>query len=173
MILTKRAHIADNRQPQSSSSAHARQASKIHVCHICQVLSSVSSRAEKEPFRLIQRPLKLHTNISSLHLKNAAMLYFLYPSALHRYLRDHHGRKSWALVIGASNGIGEGFAYELCSHGFNVVLHGRHVEKLTRIQEALRAEYPKSKVRIVVADAASLLPPQPLMISSQVCKISV
>jgi 17beta-estradiol 17-dehydrogenase / very-long-chain 3-oxoacyl-CoA reductase len=36
-----------------------------------------------------------------------------------------------------------------------VVLHGRHVEKLARVQEALRAEYPKSEVRIVVADAAS------------------
>lgn len=83
------------------------------------------------------------------------MLYFLYPSALHRYLRDRDGRKTWALVTGASDGIGEGFVNELCSHGFNVVLHGRNAEKLTRVQEALRAEYPKSEVRIAIADTAS------------------
>ena len=83
------------------------------------------------------------------------MLYFLYPSTLHRYLRDHQGQKSWALVTGASGGIGEGFAHELCSHGFNVVLHGRNVEKLTRVKEALLAEYPNAKFRIVIADASS------------------
>jgi short subunit dehydrogenase-like uncharacterized protein len=99
------------------------------------------------------------------------MLYFLYPSALHRYLCDRDGRKTWAQVTGASDGIGEGFVNELCSHGFNVVLHGRNAEKLTRVQEALRAEYPKSEVHIAIADTGSL-PPQPLMISSLVCKTS-
>jgi 17beta-estradiol 17-dehydrogenase / very-long-chain 3-oxoacyl-CoA reductase len=83
------------------------------------------------------------------------MLYFLYPSTLHRYLRDHQGQKSWALVTGSSDGIGEGFAHELCSHGFNVVLHGRNVEKLSRVKEALLAEYPKVEIRIVIADAGS------------------
>lgn len=83
------------------------------------------------------------------------MIYFLYPSTLHRYLRGHQGQKSWALVTGGSDGIGEGLAHELCSHGFNVVLHGRNVKKLSRVKEALLAEYPKTEVRIVIADADS------------------
>ena len=83
------------------------------------------------------------------------MLYFLYPSTLHRYLRDHQGRKSWALVTGASDGIGLGFAQELCLRGFNVVLHGRNVEKLSRAKETLLTEFPNIEIRIVTADAGS------------------
>ena len=83
------------------------------------------------------------------------MLYFLYPSSLRRYLRDNRGQKLWTLVTGATDGIGEGFANELCSHGFNVVLHGRNVEKLSRVKETLLAEYPNVEVRIVIADAGS------------------
>jgi 17beta-estradiol 17-dehydrogenase / very-long-chain 3-oxoacyl-CoA reductase len=81
------------------------------------------------------------------------MFYFLYPSTLHRYLGDQQGERSWALVTGGTDGIGEGFAHELYSHGFNVVLHGRNVEKLSRVKEALRAVYPKSDVRTIIADA--------------------
>jgi 17beta-estradiol 17-dehydrogenase / very-long-chain 3-oxoacyl-CoA reductase len=83
------------------------------------------------------------------------MLYFLYPSTLDRYLRDYQGEKSWALVTGSSDGIGKGIAHELCSHGFNVVLHGRNAEKLSRVQASLLAEYPKVQVRKVIADAGS------------------
>jgi NAD(P)-dependent dehydrogenase (short-subunit alcohol dehydrogenase family) len=75
------------------------------------------------------------------------MLYFLYPSTLDRYLRDYQGEKSWALVTGSSDGIGKGIAHELCSHGFNVVLHGRNAEKLSRVQSSLLAEYPNVQVR--------------------------
>jgi 17beta-estradiol 17-dehydrogenase / very-long-chain 3-oxoacyl-CoA reductase len=83
------------------------------------------------------------------------MLYFLYPSTLGRYLRDYQGEKSWALVTGSSDGIGKGIAHELSSHGFNVVLHGRNAEKLSRVQASLLAEYPKVQVRKVIADAGS------------------
>lgn len=43
----------------------------------------------------------------------------------------------------------------LCSHGFNVVLHGRNAEKLSQVQASLLAEYPKVQVRKVIADAGS------------------
>ena len=83
------------------------------------------------------------------------MLYFLYPSTLDRYLRDYQEEKSWALVTGSSDGIGEGIAHELCSRGFNVVLHGRNAEKLSRVQASLLAGYPKVQIRKVIADAES------------------
>src|SRR5271154_6519096 len=96
------------------------------------------------------------------------MLYFLYPSTLGRYLRDYQGEKSWALVTGSSDGIGKGIAYELCSHGFNVVLHGRNAEKLSRVQASLLAEYPKVQVRKVITDA----PPLQSTTLLQICKTS-
>ena len=83
------------------------------------------------------------------------MLYFLCPSTLDRSLRDYQGEKSWALVTGSSDGIGKGIAHELCSHGFNVALHGRNAEKLSRVQASLLVEYPKVQVRKVIADAGS------------------
>lgn len=81
-------------------------------------------------------------------------LQFRTSTTLPRY---HHGRpgKTWALVTGASDGIGHGFAQELCAAGFNVLLHGRNASKLGKIQEALEEAYPTVQVSYVVADAAS------------------
>jgi 17beta-estradiol 17-dehydrogenase / very-long-chain 3-oxoacyl-CoA reductase len=83
---------------------------------------------------------------------------FVRPSSLPRYLHGGSNSKSgasWALVTGATDGIGLGFAQELCSHGFNVILHGRNKQKLLRVQEQLKLEYPTSKTRTVIFDAGS------------------
>lgn len=86
----------------------------------------------------------------------ATLLSYLYPSALPKYLRTHgEGEASWALVTGATDGIGFGFAEELCTRGFNVILHGRNQSKLDSKCEELQKRFPKSKLRIVVADASS------------------
>lgn len=59
----------------------------------------------------------------------------------------------WALVTGASDGIGVGFAEELASQGFNVILHGRNAEKLQTVSETLQAQFPGRKFKILVLDA--------------------
>lgn len=66
------------------------------------------------------------------------------------------GKDSWALVTGATDGIGFGFAQELSQRGFNLFLHGRNREKLSRRQEELQAQFPNIKTKIIVSDAASL-----------------
>ncbi|OXV06979.1 hypothetical protein Egran_05255 [Elaphomyces granulatus] len=76
---------------------------------------------------------------------------YLRPSSLHRSCPP--GKDSWALVTGASDGIGLGFAQELCSRGFNVFLHGRNRQKLLRVQEQLKMQWPTSKTKIIVFDA--------------------
>ncbi|KAF7172541.1 hypothetical protein CNMCM5623_004733 [Aspergillus felis] len=76
---------------------------------------------------------------------------YLRPSSLSRY--NHPGKEAWALVTGASDGIGFGFAQELCKRGFNIFLHGRNHDKLQRKRDELLAEFPKAKVRILVFDA--------------------
>lgn len=78
---------------------------------------------------------------------------FLLPSSLDRYNRT---KNNWALVTGASDGIGFGFSEELCARGFNVILHGRNRAKLeTRAQE-LTAQFPTRQVQIVVRDVIGL-----------------
>lgn len=79
---------------------------------------------------------------------------YLRPSSLSRYAPP--GKDSWALVTGASDGIGFGFSQELCKRGFNVFLHGRDREKLLRRQEQLQREYPVAKTKVIVFNVMDL-----------------
>lgn len=78
-------------------------------------------------------------------------LYFIRASSLPRY---HHGDSPWALVTGASDGIGQGFAQELARRRFNVVLHGRNPTKLEKVKSQLSRGFPKIQFRITIADAS-------------------
>ena len=57
----------------------------------------------------------------------------------------------WALVTGASAGIGEAFAVELAAAGVNIVLTARRKGRLEAIAAKLIGDY-KIQVRIIVAD---------------------
>ncbi|KAL2358652.1 putative short chain dehydrogenase/reductase [Cryomyces antarcticus] len=75
------------------------------------------------------------------------------PSTITRYLDISN--PTWALVTGATDGIGKAFAYELCSLGFNVILHGRNVSKLSSTQKDLEAKFPGRAVASIVVDASN------------------
>lgn len=79
---------------------------------------------------------------------------YIRPSSLPRY--NPTGKDAWALVTGATGGIGFGFAKELSERGFNIFLHGRNREKLSRRQEELQAKFPNIKYKIIVSDAANI-----------------
>lgn len=84
------------------------------------------------------------------------LLHYLYSSKLDKYKhQSSNGEPSWALVTGASDGIGKALASELSARGFNVVLHGRNEAKLARVQEELQVAQPKRQFRTVTADASS------------------
>ncbi len=52
-------------------------------------------------------------------------------------LAGRYGRGSWALVTGASDGLGKAFAQELATHGFNLLLVSRTQTKLDRLKAEL------------------------------------
>lgn len=60
-------------------------------------------------------------------------------------------RGAWALVTGASSGIGEEFARKLAERGENLILAARSAERLTRLGEDL-ARVNRVEVRPVVVD---------------------
>jgi short-subunit dehydrogenase len=61
----------------------------------------------------------------------------------------------WALVTGASSGIGEEFARQLAQAGMPLVLVARREERLAAVVERLRAEY-EVEARAIVADLADV-----------------
>ncbi|KAJ7132523.1 putative short chain dehydrogenase/reductase [Mycena epipterygia] len=84
--------------------------------------------------------------------KEGSECYFIRPSQLQRYCHSQSG--SWALVTGASDGIGRAFADELLASGFNVLIHGRNERKLIGIKQELERRFPRRAVDYVVADAS-------------------
>ncbi|KAI7469478.1 hypothetical protein KC351_g13087 [Hortaea werneckii] len=82
--------------------------------------------------------------------------HFIRKSSLHRLKAPDASGPPWALITGASDGIGKGFAQELCHEGFNVILHGRNAQKLEVVRDELLKQYPQRSVEIFILDAASI-----------------
>ncbi|KAJ9144733.1 Short chain dehydrogenase [Coniochaeta hoffmannii] len=86
--------------------------------------------------------------------------FYLKPSKLRRYLhlpqQDPNKQHPWALVTGATDGIGKAFAHELAKHGLNVVIHGRNAAKLATVEEQLRAAHPGREFRTLMVDAGEV-----------------
>jgi 17beta-estradiol 17-dehydrogenase / very-long-chain 3-oxoacyl-CoA reductase len=84
------------------------------------------------------------------------LLHWFYASGLPKYLRKAPGGEaSWALVTGASDGIGRSLSSELAARGFNVLIHGRNGAKLSNVRDELAAAYPQRQFRTVIADASN------------------
>ncbi|SMR52343.1 unnamed protein product [Zymoseptoria tritici ST99CH_1E4] len=83
-------------------------------------------------------------------------LHFLHKGSLQRFHRSSDGDKqpAWALVTGATDGIGRAVAEELCEEGFNVVIHGRNEAKLTKERKKLLDRWPDRQIRTLQLDAA-------------------
>jgi short-subunit dehydrogenase len=60
----------------------------------------------------------------------------------------------WAIITGASSGIGKCFAYSLASVGFNLVLVARDYKKLTVVSTELTKAYT-IQCKIIVADLST------------------
>lgn len=61
------------------------------------------------------------------------------PPRLFKFnMRERYGADSWAVVTGASDGIGKAFCYELAKEGFNVALISRTESKMDAICKDLQ-----------------------------------
>ncbi|KAG5457336.1 MAG: hypothetical protein BJ554DRAFT_2683 [Olpidium bornovanus] len=77
---------------------------------------------------------------------------YVRPSRLRRFNRADK-RRPWAVVTGASDGIGKGFAQELAAARFNVVLVARDEAKLADVAREIEYEFPGASTRVLVTDA--------------------
>ena len=94
--------------------------------------------------------------VAAVSYTSLRFLRFVYlytrPSSVKRYL---YGPSPWALVTGASDGIGFGIAQELATNGFNVILQGRNPGKLEKTKIQLEGEFKSVQFRIAVLNASS------------------
>lgn len=82
-------------------------------------------------------------------------IYFLIPSSIDNY---RHGTSTYAIVTGATDGIGRATSAELLRNGFNLILHGRNEVKMQKVVAQLRAEVPgrpDADIRYFIADASA------------------
>ncbi|KAI0727284.1 NAD(P)-binding protein [Fomitopsis betulina] len=83
-------------------------------------------------------------------LLNFIWFYFLRPSKAPEYL---HAGPAYALITGATDGIGKALAKELYEQGFNLILHGRNEEKMRKVLEEVRGNGARD-VLYFLADAS-------------------
>ena len=76
------------------------------------------------------------------------------PDLYKRYADPSIAGGSWAVVTGASDGIGAEFCRQLARDGFNIALVSRTLSKLQVVEAECKKINPKIKTRVVQADFA-------------------
>ncbi|KAJ6981323.1 very-long-chain 3-oxoacyl-CoA reductase-like protein [Populus alba x Populus x berolinensis] len=79
------------------------------------------------------------------------LLNWVYATFL-RPEKDLKGYGSWALITGATDGIGKAFARQLAQKGLNLILVSRNPNKLRTVSSEILAEHPGTKIKTVVFD---------------------
>ena len=69
-------------------------------------------------------------------------------------MKQQQTAKKYALITGATGGLGKAFVYELALRGYALLLTGRSKDKLLALQDELRAKFPTTETRIYPADLA-------------------
>ena len=62
---------------------------------------------------------------------------------------------SWALITGATDGIGKSFAFQFARKGLNLVLVGRNPQKLNEVSASIKSKYSSVCIETVVMDFAA------------------
>jgi short-subunit dehydrogenase len=81
-------------------------------------------------------------------------------------------RGKWALITGASAGIGKALAEELAAGGTNLVLTARRIERLQELARTLEEKF-KIKTEVVVADLAEVSAPERIFAFTRAKNIAV
>eukprot|EP00753_Platysulcus_tardus_P000099 PLAT10076.2.p1 GENE.PLAT10076.2~~PLAT10076.2.p1 ORF type:complete len:310 (+),score=177.54 PLAT10076.2:380-1309(+) len=86
----------------------------------------------------------------ALKVLQAIYVHFIYNNDLKRY---GAGKGAWAVVTGASDGIGKAFAHRLAARGFNLLLISRTESKLNAVADEVRRT-AKVEAAVVAADVS-------------------
>lgn len=59
---------------------------------------------------------------------------------------------SWALVTGATDGIGKAFACQLARKGLDLIIVSRNYDKLRTVSKEIQADFPYTQIKIIPLD---------------------
>lgn len=91
--------------------------------------------------------------ITTFSLSLGALLVDLFVVPSTNFARYGAKKGKWAVVTGASDGIGKEYALQLAAKGLNVVLVSRTLSKLSALAEEIEAKYSVS-TKVVAFDAS-------------------
>ena len=86
-----------------------------------------------------------------------SLLAVLFRTVL-RPAKDPRKFGKWAIVTGATDGIGKAFAFQLAKKKMSVLLISRSPDKLAHVAEELRDQHPDIDVAVEAVDFADLTP---------------
>ncbi|EEF47580.1 steroid dehydrogenase, putative [Ricinus communis] len=91
----------------------------------------------------------------SLFNYSFTLLNWVYKTVLRqpKNLKENYG--SWALITGATDGIGKAFAFQLAKQGLNLILVSRNLNKLKTVSSEIQEEFPSTKIKIMNLDFSS------------------
>ncbi|GAA4158991.1 hypothetical protein GCM10022217_21020 [Chryseobacterium ginsenosidimutans] len=75
---------------------------------------------------------------------------YIKPSGLKKYLQPG----TYALITGSTDGIGKAIALELSHRGFNIILHGRNVNKLKLVEDEIKAINANCRIISLLQDGS-------------------
>lgn len=137
---------------------------------MCSRCASICPTIDKLPRSCIARPDSLLTTTKLLMaffswLGTALFLYclfrlvnfvwFYFIRQIDEYKKYQQGPQPYALITGATDGIGKSLAKNLYQKGFNVIIHGRNEKKLKMTVEEIKALREDGIVESFLADATS------------------
>lgn len=59
---------------------------------------------------------------------------------------------SWALITGATDGIGKALAYQLAQKSLNLILVSRNSKKLETVKNEIKTKYPRIDIKTITID---------------------
>mmetsp|Transcript_15659 Transcript_15659/g.17390 ORF Transcript_15659/g.17390 Transcript_15659/m.17390 type:complete len:323 (+) Transcript_15659:19-987(+) len=75
-------------------------------------------------------------------------------------LTERYGKNTWAIVTGASGGLGSEFSKQLAKAGFNIVLISRRQGELDKVETEIKTSYPNVQTKTIAADFAANSTPE-------------
>ena len=70
-------------------------------------------------------------------------------------MKERVHKNEYALITGATGGLGKAFVHAIAKRGYSLLLTGRSEEKLQALQTELQKKYPDISIRLYAADLSS------------------